>query len=282
MLCVVNYASGEPFESYRRICSWTAKWFGRANKVFEYSSDDIPISYKEKHAKIFAYSRGAGLWLWKPYVILDALKKIDDGDWLFYLDSGVTVINDLHKVQKAAIRYNQDIVLFEQPLLSREFTKRECYVKLGIEDHGENQVWAQILIKKTSMSIKFIEEWLALCEREDLLSPHHFYPEISEWDNFVAHREDQSLLDLLRKKYKLSVFRDCSDYGVMPFNYAYKNVTYNPKVYDNSPYPVIILANRSYNPFKYFIKYCIKRILFELNIYYTEKRVLSNLKILKQ
>lgn len=282
MLYVVNYAFGEPFESYRRISSRTAKWFGKADKVFEYTASDITQSYKKKHEKIFAYKRGAGLWLWKPYVILDALNKIGEGDWLFYLDSGTTIINDLHKVQKAAIQYNQDIVLFEQPLLSREFTKRECYIKLGMEDQGENQVLGLVLVKKTTKSVHFIEEWLHLCEREDMLSPKHFYPEIAEWDDFVAHREDQALLNLLRIKYQIMVFKDCSDYGAMPFMAAYKNVTFNPKRYLNSPYSVVILCNRTSPPWKYFVKYCIKRILYKIGIYYTEKRVLSHLPILNQ
>ena len=53
MLYVVNYADGKPYESYRKINSRTAKWFGKADKVIEYSSKDIPQSYKDAHKEIF-------------------------------------------------------------------------------------------------------------------------------------------------------------------------------------------------------------------------------------
>ncbi len=61
MLYVVNYANGEPYESYRKINTRTAKWLGKGDRVIEYSSKDISQSYKEAHRDIFAYKRGSGL-----------------------------------------------------------------------------------------------------------------------------------------------------------------------------------------------------------------------------
>ena len=78
MIYVINYADGEPYESFRKINTKTAYQFGKANKVIEYSSKDIPQSYKEQHKEIFAYKRGAGLWLWKPYIIHKALSQLNE------------------------------------------------------------------------------------------------------------------------------------------------------------------------------------------------------------
>lgn len=58
MLYVVNYANGEPYESYRKINTRTAKWFGKADRVIEYSSKDIPQSYKEVYKDILHISAG--------------------------------------------------------------------------------------------------------------------------------------------------------------------------------------------------------------------------------
>lgn len=276
MLYVVNYADGKPYESYRKINSRTAKWFGKADKVIEYSSKDIPQSYKDAHKEIFSYKRGAGLWLWKPYIINDALAKINNGDWLFYIDSGATVIRDLHHIIDNAEFNGQEIFLMEQPLLSRQFTKRECYIKMGIEEHGENQVLAQVFIKKSAFSILFIKEWLKLCEDEELLSPKVFHPEVEEFPDFYAHREDQALLNLLRIKYSIPINRDCSDYGEMPFMYANKpEFIFSPKEYLNSNYPTIILANRREHPYIYGVKYLIKHFLNKLGVIYTEERFIK-------
>ncbi|MGN1276173.1 MAG: hypothetical protein ACI4UK_04205, partial [Floccifex sp.] len=255
----MNYADGEPYESYRKINTKTAYIFGKVDKVLEYSSKDIPQSYKDEHKEIFAYKRGAGLWLWKPYIILKALNSIKYGDWLFYSDSGVTIIRSLKYLIRCAEKYNQDIFITEQPLLCRQFTKRECYVIMQCEDHDENQALGLLLLlRKSASSVRFIEEWLHYCENIHCLSPDHFKPEIEEWEDFHAHREDQSILSLLRVKWNLPVFRDCSDYGEMPFMYASKDRAYNPKVYSNSDYPTIILCNRKAEPLRYAFMYIIK------------------------
>ena len=130
--------------------------------------------------------------------------------------------------------------------------------------------------------MQFIEEWLHLCVNEELLSPNRFHPEIEEWPDFFAHREDQSILSLLRDKWQLPAFRDPSDYGEMPFMYCGTGKwTYNPKEYKNSTYPTIILCNRKVKPYKYWCAYIIKHWLHKLGIIYTEKKVLSHRGVIK-
>ena len=108
---------------------------------------------------------------------------------------------------------------------------------------------------------------------------YDFHPDIAEWSDFAAHREDQSLLSLLRDKWGLPAFRDPSDYGEMPFMYIGSgNWDYNPKQYPNSPYPTIILCNRKVHPLKYWLRYIIKHSLNRLGIYYTESNRLKKCK----
>lgn len=275
MLVVANYANGEPYESYRKLNSKTARWFGKADIILEYSDKDIPQEYKQAHKEIFAYKRGAGLWLWKPYVIFDALNRINEGDWLMYLDAGTTVIRDIHHIINHCENKGLDIFLMEQPLLSRQFTKRECYVKMGIDDHGENQVLGLLLLRKSRASLEFVKEWLEICEDEELLSPNKFYKNIKEFEDFYEHREDQSLLNLLRIKYKMPVYRDCSDYGEMPYMNACSKYKYNPHIYESCKYPTTILCNRKVHPLKYLMKYYIKKLLRGLGFYYTEGKELK-------
>jgi len=133
---------------------------------------------------------------------------------------------------------------------------------MGVEDNGENQLWAgYILVKKCKKSIKFINEWLKGCEKEELVSYKHFHPEINEFEDYYSHREDQSILTNLAIKYKLPVFRDPSDYGEFPHMYYSVKYTYSPKVYANSQYPTIILCNRRFHPLKYSLRYFIKKTM---------------------
>ncbi|MCQ2217094.1 MAG: hypothetical protein MJZ33_01255 [Paludibacteraceae bacterium] len=277
MIYVVNYADGEPYDSLRRVNTKTAYLFGKADHVLEYSSEDIPKSYKEEHKEVFLYKRGAGLWLWKPYIILDALSKVREGDWLFYCDSGATFIREIAYLVRCAEANSTDVLLVEQPLLNRQFCKRECYELMGCEDNFENQLLSgYILVKKSRDSIDFFKEWQCLCEKEELLSPNHFHQEVIEWPDYFSHREDQSILTLLRIKRGLPVFRDPSDYGEMPFMYSGTgDWTYNPQVYPNSDYPTILLCNRKVSPFRYWVVYMIKHLLNKLGLFYTEEKILK-------
>lgn len=279
MLYVVNYADGEPYESYRKINTKSAYYFGKADKVLEYAPKDIPQSYKNAHKEIFSYKRGAGLWLWKPYIINKVLSDIQFGDWMFYTDGGAIFIRDIHKLIECAEFNNTDIMLFEQPLLHRQFTKHETMVQMGIVDNDANQTLGIFLLQKTNKTVALMSEWLQCCECEDLLSPAVFYPEIKEYTDFVAHREDQSILSALRIKNGITTFRDPSDYGEMPFQYATSNkFLYRPIVYDNSTYPTILLCSRSIHPYRYFILYIIRLLLSKLSIRWTELHFLNRFK----
>lgn len=273
MLYVINYASAEPYESYRHINTITAKWLGKADAVIEFSSSDIPEGYRTAHMNIFKHQRGAGLWLWKPYIINRALSMVNDEDWIFYSDAGAIFIRDLHHLVEAANRSHQDVMLFEQPLLHRQFTKSETMDYMHVKDIGKNQTLGILLLKKTEKSIRLMKEWLCFCEIEEIISPEKFNLEIPEFEDFISHREDQSVLSTLRIKYSLPAFRDPSDYGEMPFLYCFKNVTYSPQVYTNSNYPTILLCSRNTNPIKYLFIYIIRKLFIKIGFYTGEKRI---------
>lgn len=269
MVYIVNYADGPLFERRRKVNTFTARYIARADKVIEFSFSDIEKKYLEKHKDIFSYKRGAGLWLWKPYLINKALDMLQDGDWLFYADAGSFFISNIKSLVRCAESTNTEILLFEQPLLNRQFTKREAFVKMGIEDHGERQLLGGfLLIKKTKSNKEIIREWMSLCEREDLLSPNRFYLNIDEWDDFIEHREDQSILSLLKIKYQLKSFRDPSDYGKFSRQYRGNgDRIFKPGRYPDSNYPTLLLLPRKASPVLYFIKYILKCCLSKLHLY---------------
>lgn len=261
MLTIINYADGMPYENFRRWSSFTAKHIGKADRIIKYSSKDVPQSYKNFHKDIFSYKQGAGLWLWKPYLIDKTLREMAEGEWLFYVDSATVFIRPVSHLIRCAQENNTDVMLYELPLLDRQFTKKECYDALGLTNYSQNQTLATfLLLKNTAKTRVFVQEWLGLCEQEPLLAPKNFYGG-GEFPDFFAHREDQSLLSLLRMKHGLPVFRDCSDYGETPHMYFSKAYAYVPKTYPNSDYPTILLSNRRSKPFPYLCRYFAKVLL---------------------
>ena len=267
MIVAINYADSK-FEAIRTYNTQTAYSKGKVDKVIEYSPSDIDKEFKYRYANIFSYERGAGLWLWKPYIILDALHRMNDGDYLFYCDSGAYYVNKIRYLVEVLNQHEQSIMPFEICVLERQFTKKETFVLMNHFNYTENQICTgYILLKKSNTSINFVQEWLAYMCDERICSPRHFCPHISEFENFVTHREDQSVFSILCRKNALTVFRDPSNYGDRPWMYARNGFDYVPKKYANSPYPRIIVSCRKENPQKYKIKEFIINLLWKVGIF---------------
>lgn len=68
-----------------------------------------------------------------------------------------------------------------------------------------------IAIKKTPFATNFVSEWLDCCSQAEIIAPVE-NPEKEKRD-FISHREDQSVLSLLCKKYGIRAWQDPSQYG---------------------------------------------------------------------
>jgi hypothetical protein len=267
MIVAINYAD-EKFEKNRKENSRTAYKKGKADKVIEYSYADLDKEFTTKHAKILSYKRGAGLWLWKPYIILKTLNQMQNGDYLFYCDSGAYYVNEIQNLIDVLDKSGQDIMPFVCSLLERQFTKKEAFEIMGFDKYDLNQIITTcILIKKNDKSVAFIQEWQDYMYDERLSSYEHFCPEIEEFTDFVSHREDQSIFSLLCYKKELKVYRDPSNYGERPWMYVRPGTLYQEPVVENSPYPKIIISCRKMPASKYRIKEFFMHYLWKMGIF---------------
>jgi len=266
MIAAVTYST-ESYKSLRKQNINSAYSKGKANIVFEYTPNDIDSEFKARFNHILNDPKGAGLWLWKPYIINKALGNINDEDFLIYSDAASYYIDKIQYLVDALVLSRQDIMTFELPLISRQWTKHETFVQMRCDKKGyedENQILASfILIKKCSFSVRFIEEYLDNCCDIVSISPNLFNKNISNPIDFISHREDQSILSILSMKYKLKPFRDPSQYGERPWEYLLsKEVIFRPKEYTNSNYPTIFyLTRKKVNHSIFSIKNLIKNIL---------------------
>lgn len=277
MIVAINFADNQ-FEKQRKYNTKTAYSRGKVDKVIEFSPKDIDNEFRNSHSNIFQYKRGAGLWLWKPYIILKALKSINDGDYLFYCDSGAYYTNKVSYLVKTMEKYQQSIMGFELPMLERQFTKGETFANMHYEEKNNNQLLGgYVLLKKCKESINFVEEWLKYSSIEENISPNRF-SNISDSDDFIVHREDQSIFSILYHQHNLIAFREPTQFGQRIWEHKWipsytwsKPWLFIPKEYNNSPYPQILVNIRNQNPYKARIKEFIKKISCNLGIY-NEKR----------
>ena len=159
--------------------------------------------------------RGFGFWVWKPWVVLEVMKKAQEGDIVFFLDAGCTV----HTSPKSKLRYQGYIrhikeygnLFFQLQFRENNWTKREVVEHFQLEE--QHKLSGQIfsgghghLVNASSHRI--IEEWLEACTLDSGRLVRDVFSTLHEDDRFIEHRHDQSVLSCLVKREGLTVVPD--------------------------------------------------------------------------
>ena len=85
---LLSYATKE-YSLARKLLNFTGRLCG-ADKIIALSRKDlVKTGFYQQHKSILDQPRGAGYWLWKPYYILETLKKLEENDILIYADAGL-------------------------------------------------------------------------------------------------------------------------------------------------------------------------------------------------
>ena len=247
MLLCINYAD-EKFRPWQQLQTQTAYRFG-ADKVREYSPKDIPADFYAKNKFILDQPRGAGYWLWKPLIIKDALSNVDEGDYVFYADSGAFYINYTPPLIDIMQKLNIYVMPFvaTQNLLpltyERIWNKRDAFILMDCDNEqtaNSLQIMATfILVRKTADSVALIDEFLEYAQDPRILTdiPNQLGKE--NYDGFKEHRHDQSVWSLLIKKRGIQPFRDPSHFfELVPRENFPKDVL------DRSNYPTMFYLHR--------------------------------------
>lgn len=217
----INYrASGHKgsnaFVESQKYALRKAKEFGFETKGYNFS--DLDEEFLKKNNSILKCSRGAGYWIWKPYIILDMLKNINYGDYLIYMDSGAFLMKSPDDYLRMI--NHKGILTFSLGIHKQStWCKKDCFLKVFGKDedyHNELQILGSFLfLRKCDYTIKFIQEWLNLCEDFHLVSDEQSVNE--NYVDFKEHRHDQALLSLLVYKHDIMYLPDitqwCFEHG---------------------------------------------------------------------
>jgi len=206
---------GGPSRNYldavNRICN-QAKSFGMFDNIYGMTDADLKNDYEfwDKHGKFIEQnSKGYGYWIWKSYLILKTLKYLNEGDILLYLDSGCELNVKLKSKLELLIEKTKEKRILGSSVSSNDvkYTKKDLLEYFKLENMRDMLLKSHmqagcLLIMKCDMIMKFIGEWYELCQN------YHFIddsPSISLNDpKFIEHRHDQSVFNLLVKKYDLT------------------------------------------------------------------------------
>lgn len=169
--------------------------------------DLVGTGFQSGNAALLAAPRGAGFWLWKPFLLLQQVKALGDGDVLFYSDAGRTgyyAFSTWPRRLLARLQKGQKGYLLGCPVphLGKigQWTKRDCLELMGasegpVLDAPLLMTWS--LWTNTPDSIAFLESWLAFASDPRCLSDWPNKLGKPDMPGFREHRFDQSILSIL-------------------------------------------------------------------------------------
>ncbi len=169
--------------------------------------DIAETDFRRRNAALLEAPRGAGYWLWKPYLVLQAVRRLGRGECVLYSDAGRTNYYSfssrprrlIDKMEAAGRGY-----LIGSPVphlgLVGEWTKRDCLDIMGATAEAVRRVpllmtWS--LWTNSPESIDFLETWLSYCCDPRCLSDAPNVLGNPDLPGFKAHRYDQSILSIL-------------------------------------------------------------------------------------
>lgn len=169
--------------------------------------------FKTQNAHILREARGAGYWLWKPYVILKHLTELSDGDVLCYCDSAYRFLSDARNIADKWLSdgdigacHNKPNDSAWQEHTDRKYTKHDTFELMRVPPGDEReriksttQAWAGfVVLRKSATSVAFVREWLHYAQNYQIITDSTSTT-APEDPGFKENRHDQSIYSILLK-----------------------------------------------------------------------------------
>lgn len=222
----ITYAHMRYLQSRKR-CSETALSIGGMDVSVPCGLDDIDPEFIRAHRSIFLQPRGAGYWIWKPYLILKHLVALSDEDWLMYTDAGMYFRKSPWELilAHASSIGEQGVMTFGWCGANKEYCKRDAFVLMGLDTpHFTDtlQCGAGVFVcRKTAFSIRFVQEWLQYACDPRIITDMPNTQGLPNYPEFKDHRHDQSILSLLVRKYEITLLDDLTQWSSRPDPYLF-------------------------------------------------------------
>jgi hypothetical protein len=135
------------------------------------NSKTLDSDFREKNSKILSQKKGAGLWLWKPYIINKTLHEMADGEYLVYADAGAYFNGPIHPLLVLLERLDASyggVLVFGVGTAQRSFCKRDAFVRQRCDTpacHDARQVNGALSIwRRGAHALRVVEAWLRDCQ----------------------------------------------------------------------------------------------------------------------
>ena len=170
MVTCISYGD-KKYRGAARLNLESAKTHGADNTIL-YGPEDLPLSFKLKNWRIYFGRtgrrfkwKGAGYWVWKPYIINETLKGMTEGDILIYSDGGSVYVGDVSDIIDAMNLEKLNMMVFSLgKQIERQYTKRDAFVLMDADapeyTDSRQRIATYVVFRKCKESSDFVSEWL--------------------------------------------------------------------------------------------------------------------------
>lgn len=106
-------------------------------------------------------------------------------------------------------------------MLEKKYTKRDAFIIMGCDSEEfadtPQSMGGYVVMKKSPFVEKFLAEDLEYVQDSRIITEQANTQGVTNYEEYMSHRHDQSVWSLMSKKYKLKSFRDSSQFGMMNF-----------------------------------------------------------------
>ena len=217
---LLKYADGRFLES-QKLNAQTGLGIGGFDTAITLGRKNLDAEFCARNQFLLSQKRGAGYWVWKPYIILQTLRHVmQDDDVLFYSDSGAHFLANTRPYLDICLSHpEKPVLLFELAarMTNRNWTKRDCFVLMDADRQpylDQPQILSgYIVCGKNRYTMDFFAEWLRFAQDERAVTDMRNQCGLPNYPGFVEHRHDQSILSLLGRKEGVAVAGDPSQWG---------------------------------------------------------------------
>jgi hypothetical protein len=203
---------------------------------------------------------------YKPFAILEGLKRIGDGDFLIYNDVSPEIwsMDENYGIDPSLydIKVIQDLCVKNGGILTADvtwvvngefgdhthehFTLERCIKKMGLENyrHSLQHASGMMVIQKRKKTVDFAEEWLYWNTIDECASlgpitdngesTHSYWNE--EGAHKIGHRHDQSISGLLINKMGNNLVRNCGTYDFLSYSMKDREYRFIPSNVDRGQF----------------------------------------------
>jgi hypothetical protein len=205
-------------------------------------SDLLSTEFYRKYKHILDEKRGAGFWLWKPFLIRRELELSRENDIIIYADAGLLFRKNLKPLVKL-VESPQHMAVFCNDIPLGKYTKRDLLIAADCDNEQMRRapmIHAGLQIyRNCAESRMFLDEVLKYCTMKDLITDAPGTSGLREHPEYSEHRHDQSVFSVLAHKSGKTVFLDPTQYQKRNSHYLFgsgQNSAFNPLPYRRIAY----------------------------------------------